>query len=43
MAQWQLAEGKSWRSKLEWEHPSHGQAVMLPLKVRGFEKYLAKL
>ena len=27
---WKLAKGKTWRMKLEQEHPSHGKTVPIP-------------
>ncbi len=31
---WKLAEGKTWRMKLEQEHPSHGKTVPIPLPLQ---------
>ena len=32
-AKWKLAAGKTWRMKLEQEHPNHGKIVKIPAKV----------
>lgn len=32
-AQWKLAKGKTWRMKLEQQHPNHGKIVRLGSKV----------
>ena len=32
--QWKLAKGKTWRMKLEQEHPSHGKTVPIPPPIR---------
>ena len=34
MAKWRLAEGKTWRGKLEEEHPNHGKVVRIPAKMQ---------
>lgn len=31
---WKLAKGKTWRGKLEAEHPNHGKVVAIPPKMR---------
>ena len=31
---WKLAEGRTWRSKLEEEHPNHGKLVPIPARMR---------
>ncbi len=31
---WKLAEGKTWRMKLEQEHPSHGKTMPIPLPLQ---------
>ena len=31
---WKLAKGKTWRQKLEQEHPNHGKIVDVPLKMQ---------
>lgn len=33
-AKWKLAEGKTWRSKLKEPHPSHGEIVEIPERLR---------
>ncbi len=33
-ATWKLKEGRTWRSKLEQEHPNHGKAVKIPPKMQ---------
>ena len=33
-AKWKLAEGKTWRQKLEQEHPNHGKIVAVPARMR---------
>ena len=32
-AKWKLAPGKTWRMKLEQQHPNHGKIVRIPAKV----------
>lgn len=31
---WKLAKGKTWRQKLEQEHPNHGKVVPIPPRMR---------
>ena len=31
---WKLAKGKTWRGKLEEEHPNHGKVVAIPPRMR---------
>jgi hypothetical protein len=31
---WQLKEGKTWRNKLEDQHPSHGKIVSIPARMQ---------
>ncbi len=31
---WKLAKGKTWRQKLEQEHPSHGKVVAVPPRMQ---------
>jgi len=31
---WKLAEGKTWRQKLERDHPNHGKIVRIPHKMQ---------
>ena len=33
-AQWKLKKGKTWRQKLEEEHPSHGKVVPIPPRMQ---------
>ena len=33
-AKWKLAKGKTWRSKLEAEHPNHGKVVPVPVRMQ---------
>jgi len=33
-AKWKLKKGKTWRQKLEEQHPSHGKIVQVPLRMR---------
>jgi hypothetical protein len=31
---WKLAKGKTWRQKLEQEHPNHGRIVAIPPRMQ---------
>jgi hypothetical protein len=33
-AKWRLAKGKTWRSKLEQEHPNHGKVLPVPPRMQ---------